>query len=155
MHSIWYKFCQLTFTWLEKDLRQQSFHFGNCVYFIPSRALTRDVWIWFIITSLVICLFVGIFYYTYIHYNGGKTLIRMDQPLTDLFMPLMMMFHAPRVRWFRRQARTSGGSLLLATWMVGCFFFYWLYHSNLEANLAIIEYEKPIDRYEGSTYFFA
>ena len=122
---------------------------------MTSRPLTRAVWIWFTVTSLVICLFVGFFYYAYIHYDGGKTLIRMDQPLTDLFMPLMMMFHAPKVRWFRRQARTSGGSLLLATWMVGCFFFYWLYRSNLEANLAIIEYEKPIDRYEGSTYFIA
>ena len=120
---------------------------------MTSRPLASAVWILFIITGLVICLFVAFFYYAYIHYDGGKTLIRMDQPLTDLFMPLMMMFHAPRVRWFRRQARTSGGSLLLATWMVGCFFFYWLYHSNLEANLAIIEYEKPIDRYEGSTSF--
>ena len=134
-------------------MRQQSFHFWNCSFFMTSRPLTRAVWIWFIITSLVICLFVGFFYYIYFHYNGGKTLIRMDQPLTDLFMPLMMMFHAPGVKWFSRQTRTSGGSLLLATWVVGCFFFYLLYHSNLEANLAVFEYEKPMDRYEGSTYF--
>ena len=118
-----------------------------------SRPLTSDVWIWFLTTGLVMCLFVGFFYYTYIYCDGGKTLVRMHQPLTDFYVPFMMMFHGPRVRWFGRQARTSGGSFLLATWMVGIFFFYWLYHSNLEANLAITEYEKPVDRYEGRTYF--
>ena len=118
-----YKLCRLTFKWLDKDLRQPSFHFWDGAFFMTSRPLASAVWILFIITGLVICLFVAFFYYAYIHYDGGKTLIRMNQPLTDLFMPLIMMFHGPSVRWFETQAKTSGGSILLATWMVGSSFF--------------------------------
>ena len=75
----------------------------------------------------------------------------MNQPLMDLFIPIMMMFSGPEVRWFEKQSRTSGGSSLFMTWIIGIAFFSWLYHSNLEANLAIIEYGKPVDRYEGLT----
>ena len=73
----------------------------------------------------------------------------MNQPLIDLFIPFMMMFHGPEYRWFDKQSRTSGGSALTMTWIIGIFFFSWLYHSNLEANLAIFEYETPVDSLEG------
>ena len=114
------------------------------------RPYTSAVWAGFLATSLVASLFIGMFYWLYSksHLTRNK-LVPIRNP-TDVFLPFLMLFQPLKIPWFQNQNRTSGGSILVLVWTTaGIFFFVWSYHTNLEANLAVIEMEKQVDSING------